>query len=437
MNGRIGKLSFFSALFLLAAHCSIAAYSYYVPRWLSFSIVAGAAAAGRFLFRFDSRRLVYETIFAACAVNIPFGAGGYIYKPWTAAVAAAACILPAAAAAAVNRKWWPAFRWSFIAVVSIGFLFSAYMRSDLGSRCSAAAENIAAGSFSPLPSFRNPYGVYVAPGGCPAFSCYSMERKIGALPCGGAPAYFDVPGNPQRMTADTPRNRIYFPLRGTPVFIIAKIQPFELLKTAAVPGAASLLGADVSLKDGRLVFVDERRHSLFVLDPDSFEVKLSVPLGWGAAYSVAVDQARGFAFVSDWAGGFLHRVNLETGVVKKRWIGLSSFSIKTDSEKGLVYLARPFRSRIAVVDAESLEVLRLLPAGYGVRDLALDTKRNRIAAGNYFDGTVDVVNLKDGKRTRRYDVGPLVRGVAVDPASGEIYAAWTCGLSKLAHPARR
>jgi len=430
MSDRYRKILDFTVILLLAAHAAIAAYSYYVPGAVSGAVVVLSIIFLLAVKKFSLRRVSRELLFVLCAVNLPFGAGGYLYRPWTMAAAAAVCLLPPIVRSLRGAPLWPAFRWSFIALVTAGFFISAAMRADGGfSRCGGPARRQAAGKL--LASFENPYGVYAGPGGCPVFACYSMSHAVGVRTCGGDTSYHETGGNPQRAALDTARNRVYFPVRGTAGMVVAAIEPFEILDRVEVPGAQSLLNADVHIETGRIALVDERVHSLFVLDPDSFDVELEAGLGWGESYSVSVDQARGYAFVSDWAGAFLHRVNLDTGETDGRYIGLAAFNNKVEPETGLVYVTRPLRGAVAVFDAETLDFVMFLPAGYGVRDVVIDRKRNRIVCGNYFDGTVDVADLETGEITARHEVGSLVRGVAVDDTTGDIFVAWTCGVSRL------
>lgn len=421
-------------LAVTALHALLAAYSYFVPLWAA----AGATAivAGFVYFRRGRslRRASYELLFVLSVINIPFGAGGYLYAPWTAAAAVAVVAAPPVISALAGRAWWPAFRWSLIAVVTAGFLLSVPLRGDAGfDRC--GEDRRSAGrqreTLRRLPSHSNPYGVYIAPGGCPVVSCYSMQREIGVTDCAGHTRYYDVPGNPQQIAADPGRNMLYFPLRGTNLVVAATMRPFGITGHIEVPGARGLIGADVQLSTGDIALVGEMKHDLFVVSGETHRLKKRVPLGPGVAYSVAVDQRRGYALVSDWAGLYLHRVDLSGGRVKKLAMPFASFNVRIDSAAGLAYVARPLRGRIAVIDIEKMQAAGHIDAGYGVRDIALDTRRGMLVCGNYFDGTVDVIDAKSGRRTHRYMAGPLVRGVAADIESGRIALSYTCGVYEI------
>ncbi len=437
-NKTIGKLRIIGTLLLtavIALHAALAAFSYFVPRWVALGVPLVVAGVVFFAYGRRPWRAVCEMLFALCIINIPFGAGGYLYRPWTIAVAFAAVVLPSCVLLFMKRRWWPVFRWLTILSVTAGFAVSVPLRGDAGfNRCEARGSIAGQADFSlqRLPSHKNAYGIYVAPGGCPVIACYSMERKIGVVDCAGRADYYKVRGNPQQIAADPRRNRVYFPLRGTNLVAVATLRPFEITTYAGVPGARGLIGADVEYKTGDVALTGEMKHELFVMSGEDYSLKRRIPLGAGVAYSVAVDQKRGYALVSDWAGLYLHRVDLRGGAVSKLLLPPSAFNVRVDSSAGLAYVSRPLSGRVAVVDIEKMVIVRQLKAGYGVRDIALDTARGKLVCGNYFDGSVDVLDTRTGRRIERYNVGPLVRGVSIERGSGDPVISYTCGLFRIA-----
>ena len=83
------------------------------------------------------------------------------------------------------------------------------------------------------------------------------------------------------------------------------------------------------------------------------------------------------------------------------------------------------------MDPDSLEVIRRIPVGSMVRDVVADRRRALVYAGNYGDGTVDVISIALGERIGRIEVGKLVRKIGLHEQSGRVFVATYCGLIEI------
>lgn len=86
-------------------------------------------------------------------------------------------------------------------------------------------------------------------------------------------------------------------------------------------------------------------------------------------------------------------------------------------------LASPLRSRITRFDAASLEQVGEIRAGFGVRVMAVDEKRDLIVYGSLVTGVVHVAHGSTGKIRRRFYLGPWLRTIALHAERGVAYVS--------------
>lgn len=135
-------------------------------------------------------------------------------------------------------------------------------------------------------------------------------------------------------------------------------------------------------------------------------------------YAVATDTVRRRAYTTQEFGP-ITAFDGNGGFLRSRLTGLGAFGVAVDEKTGTVWVAR-FLSGEVVALAPDLTVLARVPVGCAPRDLAIDAERRLLIAGNYFEGTVAVVDLDRRTRVSKFRVGslsilPLLRGVSVTP----------------------
>lgn len=170
----------------------------------------------------------------------------------------------------------------------------------------------------------------------------------------------------------------------------------------------------------------ETSHTLVRIEKGG-EKQTVVKLPGRDAYDMVFDPVRRRIITTDWWSPNITLVNADTMTVEKTVpIGWSSFGILIHRDK--IYVARPLANEVVEMDGETLQILRRLDAGYGVRDIEVDGQRDILFAGNYFDGTVDAFDLVSGKRIRRAYVGKLMRGLIIDTVRDRLYLGTGCGI---------
>ena len=94
-------------------------------------------------------------------------------------------------------------------------------------------------------------------------------------------------------------------------------------------------------------------------------------------------------------------------------------------------LSVPVESRIMRYNANTLKPLGTIPAIFGVRVLATDTKRNLLLAGSLVTGEVVFIDLKTFKMISRIYLGPWLRSIQADSKNSIAYVSSKSGLYRL------
>ncbi|MDP8257461.1 MAG: hypothetical protein P9M14_17080 [Candidatus Alcyoniella australis] len=110
--------------------------------------------------------------------------------------------------------------------------------------------------------------------------------------------------------------------------------------------------------------------------------------------ATAVDRQRARGYVtSEIISPTLSVLEL-TGEYKQseRFIGLISWDVIVDEQTGNVFISRAFQGEVVVFD-ENLNLLKRIRVGGGPRDMAIDEARRLLLVGNYFSGTLSLIDL--------------------------------------------
>jgi hypothetical protein len=123
-------------------------------------------------------------------------------------------------------------------------------------------------------------------------------------------------------------------------------------------------------------------------------------------------------------------------VIRQRETAFPSIGLALDEGGGRLFLTSSLAAAVHVLNLEDLATIQVLAAGRFPRDMVLDRQRGRLYVGGYADGVVDAFSVS-GARVEplyRVSVGPLLRGLGLDPRSGRVYAASGCGVFEVAGP---
>ncbi|MDP8255481.1 MAG: hypothetical protein P9M14_07020 [Candidatus Alcyoniella australis] len=219
--------------------------------------------------------------------------------------------------------------------------------------------------------------------------------------------------NPQRMAVDRQTGEILLAnYLGSRITIFDGIQS-ETIKTCRWP-------VDMAVdQDRRRLYVaceGIQELQVYQLDGDRSQID-----AWSSqimSYSLALDQVRHRLYTtSEILWGALEAFDTTDGSRSKIHPGLIVWGVAVDELTGNVWIARPLPGVLEVYDPQ-LRKLASVRVGTSPRDLAIDPQRRVLLAGNYFSGTLAVVDLDQMRLVQRLSVGsysplPLLTGVYV------------------------
>ena len=123
-------------------------------------------------------------------------------------------------------------------------------------------------------------------------------------------------------------------------------------------------------------------------------------------------------------------------VLRQRETAFPSIGLAVDEAGDRLLLTSSLAGAVQVIDLSDLSTTQVLRTGRFPRDLVLDRQRSRLYVGAYADGVVTAFSLS-GPRVEplhQVSVGPLLRGLGLDPRTGQVYAASGCGVFEVAGP---
>ena len=91
--------------------------------------------------------------------------------------------------------------------------------------------------------------------------------------------------------------------------------------------------------------------------------------------------------------------------------------------RGELLLASPLHSQVLRFDAETLQPRGSIRTVFGVRVMALDAQRGLMLAASLATGQLAVIDQDSGQTRRTFYLGPWLRTIALDEASGTAYVS--------------
>ena len=254
---------------------------------------------------------------------------------------------------------------------------------------------------------------------------------------------------PERLEWDPTRGRAWVQILSSRGYAMWEIVPTEgtlavsrRLPLAWEPGNPALDGVRDRLV---LSYVPNREATNPLIEAFDLQGLGSVAVADGGsgpalfdmADYAAVDAPAGRYWVpafSDLVRFALVEIGADDGrVLRRRETFHPSVGLAADGASGRLYLTNSTAGTLEVVATEDLSVRQRLPAGAFPRDLVFDRERARLHVGSYGDGRVTTYDV-DGAQVRitgEARVGPLLRGLGLDPVTGRVFAAPGCGVFEI------
>ncbi|MCZ7582542.1 MAG: hypothetical protein M5R36_03965 [Deltaproteobacteria bacterium] len=430
-----------AALPVVALLLTLAGNEYFFAPWMSITGCAAIIAAG-LVFRARTQKrasIPFWLIVFLSAYNFPLAAGGYVFlKYWSFAVAPL-CF---------GVGWFVYFKAHAVKRMGFGVVLASLFRhfllhfqrhldfdASLG-RCAAEREKLPA-SVRVIDETRHPYDfAMVTPEAGPRLlaAAYGWTGRLRFWDAESETfvreAKIATEGEIQRLTPSEDGAVLYVPpwsrREDEETILVFDVASGGVVSELTVPHCRNLFDIVIGNAPGELFALCETSHTLVRLTTlGDFDKHVRLP--GRDAYDVALNGRFHRLFTTDYWSPYVTVVRAGKLTVERTIrVGWSTFGALSSGDR--VFVARPLASEVVEIDAKSLEVARRFDVGYGVRDLEIDAKRDVLFAGNYFDGTLDAVDLGSGERLSRVFVGKLLRGLYFDAETDCVYAATGCGI---------
>ncbi|GEM_PF-1201425 len=184
----------------------------------------------------------------------------------------------------------------------------------------------------------------------------------------------------------------------------------------------------------RLLLGCEYDPALLQLDPATGEFAPGVEdAALGDVAGIAVDTREGgdaLWVVSMWNSARLTELDASLQPRRSTTVGSGRYALAFDAETARLFTTAYYRSRVRILDADSLDTVGSIPTGLGARALAIDGPRDRVLVSSVYDGLVRVCD-RGGRLLHRLPVGGHVKDITLDPDSGMAYFVSQCGLFRV------
>ncbi len=458
---------------LVGAACARIAGASVIPAVLPVApLLAGGAVVGGIGSRVAFRRLCEASarpsagtfaVWALAAFLPMYGAVAYgLHRPWVLGVLAVA-----AAVWVVTRV---RLRWVVFATFYATFaIVTAFKAGPTAESCAQVAER--GGATLVLPRFggeverlaQEPYDVLPVPGSSRVL--VSFKRYQGE---GGYLALVDVdaraevarlrPGDhrdpaapatwPERLVWDASRGVAWVQVLAEDGYSMWEVRPGRVEPTLTLDRRTLLRwepgNPDIDVARDSLVvsFVPNRRSNNPLVGSYDL-VSGGQRVGRVPPPQAGIFEMADYVSVDAWSGLYytpaffdLARFAVvesdpEDGSVRRRAETFHpSVGIAAHGERSRLYLTNSSASTLEVRTTERLDLVQRLPTGAFPRDVAFDRERDRLYVAGYGDGVVTTFDVSGAevRAVGEVRLGPLLRGLGVDPTTGRVFGASGCGV---------
>ena len=213
----------------------------------------------------------------------------------------------------------------------------------------------------------------------------------------------------------------------------------QVLEITAIPDLCWINTLHWVDSEGLLYIGCEERPGLFRWDPRARAMRDGVePRRLGDVQDIAFGEGElsdRLWTISLWFGRHLTELSrADLSIRRQLPLGGTQYHLAYEPGSALLFASSYYGGRVLVVDARGWRRIRSLPAGFGTRALAVDSRRMLLLASGSYDGLLRAWAFEsppDFRRLPPVRVGGHVKDIALDSERGRAWTWSQCGLLEL------
>ncbi len=175
------------------------------------------------------------------------------------------------------------------------------------------------------------------------------------------------------------------------------------------------------IAEGKILVTSEQ-GSFMLIDYDLQILKeMRLPM---IAEGVTLDDEEGIIVVVGAGGNTLTTLNRDTlDIINARRVSIYSWGSVVETETDRIFLTRAFFGDMLVCDEHTLKTITKIPLEPGVRNICHMPQKKLIAAGNYFNGNVYLIDTETYEVVRTVWVGSRIRKIEYASSIDRLYVS--------------
>ncbi|MCB1154680.1 hypothetical protein KDL45_13580, partial [bacterium] len=231
---------------------------------------------------------------------------------------------------------------------------------------------------------------------------------------GGSPAS----ASPQRGDVGEDGREIYLANYDSGPDVEVIDRDLNIVRAIDTPDCDDAIYVQHSPHTGHIYYTCEGNGAVIDADPLTGETRVIDRLFAPNVIKASTDRRQ--MYVAPLGGREVVRYDVVSGERVEKPCAPGVLGISHDAARGRIYLSEFARGRIEVRDDTTLDLLDTWQTQLGTRDSVFDPAHDRLYAGNYFTGTISVIDPDHGPVGYLY-AGPRVRGLEYDAATDRLY----------------
>lgn len=176
----------------------------------------------------------------------------------------------------------------------------------------------------------------------------------------------------------------------------------------------------------RIYYSCEVGDRIMEFDPVSRRLEAIIDVNMPNVVRLSEDER--YLFAVPIQGSRICRYDFSTRKIDKGpQLPVLTLGLLTDEFRKSIYISNMLSGEVIVNDYETMLEKESITSGIGARDMAIDRKNGILYIGNYFDGTITMLDTSTFEMKKLFG-GGKIRGVYFEPDTGRIYFASRLGI---------